>query len=232
MKKIGLLIFAAAIILGVVVSGLFSFGRASKPFINFSFGRATRGSGNLTTEKREVSDFTGIDVSGAFQVEITAQKDFAIEVEADDNLVPLIKTEVRGGVLHIESDGRLSTENGLKIRISAPDINDIDASGAAKINATGIGNDRLQVHTSGASKINLSGETTELSIDVSGASKIEAENLKAVNVEVDASGASNVSVWSTGELRTEASGASKIVYGGQPANVIKNTSGAGSVREK
>ena len=50
--------------------------------------------------------------------------------------------------------------------------------------------------------------------------------------EVEASGASSVSVFATGELRTDASGASKIVYGGTPTNVEKSSSGASTIREK
>lgn len=232
MKKFGFLIFIAAIILGIALSSFFSIGQSAKPFFSFSFGDKVKGSGKVATEQRDVRDFEGIDVSGVYQVEITAQKDFLVEVEADDNLLPLIKTEVRGGVLHIDTDGRISSENPLKVRISAPDINDIDASGAAKVTASAIDNQQLQIHTSGASKINVSGETAKLSIDVSGASQIETENLKAENVNVDASGASCISVFATGELRADLSGASKLVYSGSPTNVYKKASGASSVREK
>lgn len=98
MKKIGIIIFIAAIIVGVVVSSFLSFGRLSERVFNFSFRSGTSGSGNLATETRDVSGFTGVDVGGVFQVEITAQKEFGIEIDADDNLLPLIKTEVRGGV--------------------------------------------------------------------------------------------------------------------------------------
>lgn len=232
MKKIGILIFAAAIIIGVCVSGLFSFGPASKPFFNFSFNKTTKGSGAVSAENRDVAGFKGIDVSGAFQVEITAQKEFAVEVEADDNLLPKIRTEVRGGVLHIETEGRISSENPLKVRISAPDINDIDASGASRISAAGISNTQLQIHSSGASKIKLSGETAKLSIDTSGASEIDAEGLKTGTAAIDSSGASYISVFAVDELNADLSGASRVVYAGNPKNVQKKTSGASSIREK
>lgn len=232
MKKIGILVFIAAIVLGVLVSSFFSFGRASGKIFNFSFNKSVKGSGNIATEARDISDFSGVDVSGVFQVEITAGQEFGVQIEADDNLLPLIKTEVRRGVLRIETDEKLSSEHGLKILISAPDIDSIDASGVAKINLSGVKNNELRVDTSGASKVNISGETANLIIEVSGASSIDAENLKAENANVDASGASRVSVFATGELKSDASGASKIVYSGSPKNVEKKSSGAGSVREK
>lgn len=232
MKKIGILIFAAAVIFGVVVASIFSFGRVNEKFFNFSFNKKIRGSGNVVTETRDIKGFNGVDVSGVFQVEITAQKDFVVEVEADDNLIPLIKTEIRGGVLHIETERRIKTASSLKIRISAPDIDSIQASGVSKVNLANVDNNELRIDTSGASKINLNGETARLSIEVSGASSIDAENLKAEAVAVNASGASHVSVFATGELRSDASGASRIVYSGSPRSIEKNSSGASSIREK
>lgn len=232
MKKFGVLVFIAAVILGISISSFFSIGEAARPFFSFSFNKKAKGSGKIATEARDLRDFRGIDVSGVFQVEVIAGRDFSVEIEADDNLLPLIQTEVRGGVLHIDSDGRVSTEHGLKVRVTAPDISDIDASGVARVNVTELKNSELRIDTSGASKINVSGETSRLTIDVSGASNIDAQGLKSENAFVDASGASNVSVFVTGELRSEASGASKIAYSGSPQNVEKRTSGAGSVFQK
>ena len=232
MKKIGILIFAAAVILGVFVASLFSFGRSNQRFFSFSFNKRTNGSGNVVTEIRDITGFRGVNVSGVFHVEVTARKDFAVEVEADDNLVALVKTEVRGGVLHIETERHVSTENGLRIRISAPDIENIDASGVAKVTLTNVKNRELRVDTSGASKLYLNGETGRLSVEGSGASFVDAENLKAEAANVNASGASRVVVFATGELRSDASGASRIVYSGSPTIIEKTSSGASSVREK
>jgi hypothetical protein len=85
---------------------------------------------------------------------------------------------------------------------------------------------------SGASKVELNGEANNLTIDSSGASKINAENLKVANAAIDVSGASHVTVNATEEIKAEASGASKVSYLGEPKNVIKNTSGASSVKQK
>jgi hypothetical protein len=232
MKKIGIFIFAAALIFGVSLASLFSFGRIDQKFFNISFGKKTKGSGNVATETREIREFKGVDVSGVYEVEITAQKDFGVEIEADDNLLPLIRTEVRGGVLHIETKCKISTENGLKIKVSAPDIESINTSGVSKVVLNGLKNNELRVDTSGASKVWLDGETTELYIEVSGASSIDAENLHAAAATVNASGASRVSVFATGEIRPHASGASKIIYSGNPKNIDPSSSGASTIREK
>ncbi len=233
MKKIGILIFAAAVIVGVCVASSLSFGRVNSKFFGLSsFNKKTKGSGHVSTEARDITGFSGVDVSGVFQVDITSQKDFAVEVEADDNLLPLIKTEVRDGMLHIETERRISTNNGLKIRISAPDISKINASGVARVNLVNVNNNELRSYTSGAAKTTVSGVTAKLLAEVNGASSLDAESLRAEAAEVDASGASSASIFATDELSSDASGASKIVYSGSPANIKKNSSGASTIKEK
>lgn len=233
MKKIGLIIFAAALIIGVVFANFTSWGKASGKVFNFNvkFG-AERGSGNLKSEMRDVRDFNSVDVGGVFQVEITAQKDFSVEVEADDNLLQYIKTEVRGGRLQISMDKRVKTSNPLRVRISAPNIEKVEASGVANVTLVNLKNSDFTADTSGASKLKVTGETENLNVEMSGATEINAEDLRSVNANVDGSGASRVNLNVSGELRSDASGASRIEYSGTPSNVYKKTSGAASVSQK
>lgn len=232
MKKIGLIVFVFAILIGVVFANFFSWGKASGEIFNFSvnFG-AEKGSGTMAVENRELADFESVEVGGVFHVEITAQKDFAVEIEADDNLLQYITTEVIGGRLEISTDKRIKTTNPIRLRISAPNIERIDASGASRVNLTNLKNSELRVEMSGASKINVAGETSDLVVDVSGASQVEAEGLKTVNATVKASGASHVNLSVSGKLDSDASGASRITYSGSP-NVSKKTSGASTVSQR
>lgn len=231
MKKIGLIVFIAALAVGVVLASISSFGRFRGKIFSFNFG-GVHGSGAMKSETRNVSGFSAIDVSGAFEVEIVAQKDFSVEVEADDNLLELIKTEVDGDTLKIKSEKSLKSSNPLKIRISAPNIESLDLSGASKVNIANLNNDSLSLDSSGASKIKIEGTTKSFDVEMSGASRLDAENLKAENVSVDSSGASSAYVFVTNELKADLSGATNVTYSGSPKNVQKKTSGASSVKEK
>lgn len=233
MKKLGILVFVVALIVGIVVSNVFSFGKIRQSFFNISmnWGGGVKGSGNSATEKRDISGFKGVETSGIFQVEIVAQKDFSVEVEADDNLLPLIRTEVSDGVLKISSSERISPKSKLRVRISAPDIEDVDASGASKISVDSLNNSKIAIHSSGASKIVARGTTRDLNVKVSGASSIDAEGLQAENADLDASGASKISVNASNEIKADASGASKITYAAGAKNVIKKSSGASKITE-
>lgn len=233
MKKVGLIIFAAALIIGVVIANIFSFGRIGSGIFNMSmnFG-GVRGSGNVVTEKRDLSGFKAVEVGGIFKVEVTARKDFAVEVEADDNLQSIIKTEVVEGVLKIEADKRIKSHGPIVIRVSAPDIESIEASGASNVSVANLKNSSLSIDSSGASKVLVEGETAKLTVYVSGASNVNADGLKAVDANIDASGASRVSAFATCDLTSDASGASRIVYSGSPKSVSNRATGAGSVSQK
>lgn len=234
MKKIGLILFITALVIGVVVANAFSFGKISAPgFFNFNISwKGVRGSGNAASEKRELTGFKSVDVSGALQVEIAAGKDFSVEIDADDNLLPLVKTEVSGSTLKLWTEGRISPKSPMRIRISAPDIDGLETSGASKIAIGGVKNSALAINSSGASKIEVEGSTGTVTVDVSGASSIDASNLTAENATVDASGASKVSVNASNEVKADASGASKISYSGSPKNLVKKTSGASKVEQR
>ncbi len=233
MKKIGIMVFAAALAIGLTVASIFSFGETSSKLFNFSLSfKGVKGSGHLATDPRDATGFKGVDVGGVFQVEITAQKEFAVEVEADDNLLQYIRTDVRNGVLHIETSRKISPKNPIRVRVSAPEIDNLDVSGIANVTLNEVKTSSLSLDSSGASKIKISGETTKFTVDVSGATKIDAEHLAAVDATIDASGASSVTVNVSGNLRTDASGASKIHYTGTPANINKSTRGASRVSPK
>lgn len=231
MKKIGIIIFITTLVIGIVISSFFSLGNSFiKSPISFSFGKV-QGSGNFVTERRNISDFKKIDVSGVFDVEVVAQKEFSVEVDADDNLLALIKTEISGETLSIESKKRFSGSQRIKIRVSAPDIENIDVSGASKIKLTNLDNESFSMDSSGASKINVEGKTNNLTIDTSGASRIDAKDLVASNVKIDSSGVSKINVNVTNVLTADLSGASHVNYAGSPTEINKRTSGASCLKQ-
>ena len=232
MKKIGIIIFIVALAAGVVLSKVFSLGSYSiKSPISLSFDSKIHGSGDIQTEKRSLTGFKRLDISGVFDVEVVAQKDFNVEVEADDNLFEYILTEVDGDTLEISTRKRFSTKNTIKIRISAPNIEAIENSGVSRVTISNLDNDSLKIDSTGASQVIAYGETTYLEIDLSGASTVNAKGLTAPNVAVEASGASSAKINVLKKLEVSLSGASSVKYKGKPESIDKRTSGASSISE-
>jgi hypothetical protein len=231
MRKVKIIVFIIALIAGLTFAKIFAFSFGFKmPSINV-FSK-TKGSGNIKIEKRDLSGFASVKTGGAVTIEVVAQKDFNVEVEADDNLLEHIKTEVDGDTLKIYTEGNISTKNSIRVRIAMPQIESFDVSGASNGTLTNVKNESLTIEASGASKIKVDGEAAELNVELSGASRLDAENLKAENAKVEASGASNATIFATNEVEAEASGASSVRYVGTPKNVTQSSSGASSVKQK
>ena len=164
-------------------------------------------------------------------VEIVAQKDFSVEVEADDNLLQYIKTDVSGGTLELKTEKRLNTHSRIRVRVYAPDIEKLEVGGASHTTLRNLANDALRVDSGGASKVTLEGRTGNLNIDMGGASRVDAGGLSAVNVTVDGGGASKAMVTVSRELNADLGGASRLEYSGNPQHVKKKTSGGSTVSQ-
>lgn len=225
MKKSGLFVFAATLAVGFIFAGGCGFG-------GFKNYKGVQGSGIAKSEARNVSGFSKIDAGGAVNLDIEVQKDFGVSVEADDNLLEHIKTEVDGDTLKIFTDGSISTKNKISVKISMPEIKDLDVSGASTAIVSNVATDKLDLNASGASKIKIQGQAKNLSSDASGASGIDAENLTVENADIKASGASTSTISTSNELKADASGASNIYYTGEPKNIKQNSSGASSIKKK
>ncbi|SFM92174.1 Putative auto-transporter adhesin, head GIN domain [Algoriella xinjiangensis] len=209
---------------------------------------------NTITQKRTLSSFEGIDVSSAIAVTVNdGDYDGAITIEAPDNIMDKIVTEVNNGVLKISIKGTVNLNNS-QIKVNFPhkklrsfsisgasnvkviptlkvDQLAIDLSGASNLKLDVVSN-QIAVDNSGASSMKISGNVQDLAISVSGASSLIAKDLKAANVVVDCSGASSTTVWAIDKLTADSSGASSVKYVDESGLVVKvETSGMSSVKK-
>jgi hypothetical protein len=190
-----------------------------------------RGSGVRKTEKRDLPSFTAIETTGAFEVQVTCQKPASFEIEGDDNLLALIQTEVRNGVLRVSSTKPYHTRDPISLRITVPDLASISSTGAGKFHVSNLKNDSFEIHSTGAALVVAEGQSNNVKISSTGAGKIDSQNLRASKVEVTVTGAASVEVYASDQLDVNVSGAGRVTYSGD-AKVNKRVSGAGQVTKK
>lgn len=222
---------------------------------HYFHGERIKGDGNVTRQARNVSNFTGIDVSGGIDVYVRQDSSgYSVNVEIDNNLQPYILVSESGGILQIrqtENTSLNTTKDRIMVYVSGPAFKKLEASGACKIisegmltsgdafdiNLTGASDAGIElkspavtVDLTGASTITLKGETKDLRIEGSGASHIKCFELLAENVDINLSGACSAEVFASVKLNADASGASNVRYKGNAA-VTKDDSGASSVKK-
>ena len=196
------------------------------------FGRGIAGSGNRKTEKRDLKSFNAIDTSGAYDVKITCQKPASFEIEADDNILPLLKTEVRDGVLFVTNDQEYHSAKSAALRISMPELNSVSNSGAGDVNIADANSNELKLQSTGAASFDAAGKAKSVTISSTGAGRIDASRLTAEKAKVDISGAASVDVYASDQLDVNVSGVGSVTYGGNPKSVNKSISGIGTVNPK
>src|SRR5215475_1895770 len=89
---------------------------------NLSIGASgVKGSGIMKTEKRSLAPFDSIEASFHGSIQAHTQGREGLEISGDDNITPLITTEVNNGILYIRSSKEYKSDK-LEINVSAHDI--------------------------------------------------------------------------------------------------------------
>jgi len=219
----------------------------------FLGGERVHGNGKIITGQRNVSGFNSIEANGSVVVYVKQDPTTNVKVETDENLFDYLEVYTKGSTLVIEAKKgfNLDPSDEVKVYVSAPAFEHIEANGATKIigesevtgddlelGATGASEvnmnvkvSKLHADLSGASTLELKGSSTKVSTEASGASHIRCRDLETDETTLDLSGASSAEVHANKQLNVEASGASDVKYRGN-ANINQKSSGASSVEKE
>jgi len=190
-----------------------------------------KGSGKRVVQKRQISPFTSISTEGAFEIEVTCQKDPSLEVEGDDNVLELVTTEVHGSELRLKSSKHYSMSEPVRFKITVPNLEGLSVSGAGRIDIKDMKNEKFEIDSNGAPSIIVSGTTNTVDIDSNGAGKIDTHNLRASRAVVDSKGVSRIDLDVKEQLDITVSGPSTVTYRGDPV-VHKTVNGPGKVEKR
>jgi len=214
-----------------------------------------RGSGDLVTETREVSNYDSIALEGSGDVIVTQGGGESLIVETDDNLMEQVETEVRNGTLYLgfetDIDDRGFSPTRLIFTVGVDDLKGLSVSGSGNIESDMIETDSLEAtisgsgeiligevaaddvtgKISGSGKIDLAGVTATQDVTVGGSGNYRAGDLQSESAEVSVSGSGNATVWATETLDASISGSGSIDYYGNPS-VNQSTSGSGDVNNR
>jgi hypothetical protein len=194
------------------------------------------------TEVRELSGFHSVELRSVGRVVLISGPEPKVEVVAEEDLLPRVRTDVEGGVLVVGLRWwlgallRVPELSEVVVRVTAPELRAVRLSGAGQVRSEGtlkvedldlrlsgaghVSMDlvarRVEVRLSGAGAVGLSGKAEELEIRLSGAGAVQAEDLQTRKVRIRASGAGECRVQASEILEAEVSGAGSVRYRGHP----------------
>jgi hypothetical protein len=192
---------------------------------------ATIGSGNVVSESRNVSGFTKIDLSGAGELTIEQNGTEALTIEADDNLMPKVTSEVVDGTLRLgeKSNLNLRLNKPVKYRVSVKDLSGLMISGSGSVTAAKITTSRLAVDISGSGTVKVAGTADEQQLAISGSGDYQAKDLQTKTASAEISGSGEAAVTVSESLDIQLSGSGTLTYYGNPPHVTQQSSGSGRV---
>jgi len=171
------------------------------------------------------------------EVEIEQTDKYEIIVEADDNIIPYIVTEISGGKLEIYFKNVTITDfKKAKIYVKLPKISRLKATSSSSIKTTkAIKSEKLNLDASSSGDIILAEVTANtLDIDTSSASGVVIEKVNAQDLNIESSSAGNVKIehTETPKISLSASSSSDITIKGKTKDLRVEASSASGIKAK
>jgi len=185
----------------------------------------------VQVEERQLDEFHDVNFEGVGELILQVGDRRPFEVSADGNLLPLIETSVKDGLLTIRFSQPVQPRSPLRFRAGTKKLDHVSAAGAASMTIIGVHGAKFALELSGAGSVDLAGEVGELDVVLSGAGNVDAQRLRARLAHAVVSGTGNVDLFVIDQLTAEISGAGSIYYIGEP-RVESNITGVGKVGRK
>ena len=156
---------------------------------------AVKGSGIVETEARDVSNFDAISLESMGNVYITVGNTEKLTIEAEDNLLPLLTTEVENGTLKLDVvRGRnINPTEPITYNIIVKDLKNITLAGSGNIYSAPLEADKMTLVLAGSGSINLEGVTsTDFNVTLAGSGNINVDEITAESVDATIDGSGDI----------------------------------------
>lgn len=193
------------------------------------------GNGEIITESRNVTGFSGIHSSGSTRVYLTYGAAFKVEVKGSSNLVPRFNTRVRNNTLELAYDNYINIHrDDIEVFVTLPAVNSISLSGSGDVSIAGSfpETDNFKVRISGSANVNVQDgfSCKYLTANISGSGKARMGSVVAREADVTISGSGNVWLTALEKLKVRISGSGDVIYAGDPV-IDERISGSGTLRK-
>lgn len=217
-------------------------------------GEKIKGNGKIVTINRTTSEYDEISVGGSFDVILVKGKEGNIKIEGEENIVPLIETELNGNTLQIKYKKNTNIYSTKKLTVTVPvtNISKISLGGSGNVSNDGIlksnelsvslagsGNIKLQIdakelnaNIGGSGNIEFSGKTTEFNGSIAGSGNISAYELISETTNATIAGSGSIKTTTTSKIKAKVVGSGNIYYKGNPSETDLKSVGSGEIINK
>jgi hypothetical protein len=192
---------------------------------------ATVGDGRVAHERRNAGNVSAIDVGGPLEVNVRVGPAPSLEIDADSNLLPLIRTEVTGGTLRMWVEGNVRSNNSLRVTYTVPSLTQARASGSGRLTISELNGAPLDFSKSGSGSVQLSGRVARLDVQQGGSGHVNASALRTGDASVTLNGSGRLSLGEVqgNALTANVHGSGSLQAGGSVATLNAHTYGSGGL---
>ena len=218
--------------------------------------KTIKGSGYILTQQREVPVYNSIEVNGPLRIFATPDELRPVIIEADNNLFPYIKTEVRHDTLRmfIDREVYIETFAVMNIFLSIPNIANLKVENGANIDGSRtpwknkattikaypntrikwyIDTPMLNLTAEGNTVVTLNGNADTFSLNLEQGALLAASELKTKQASVTISGmSSKATIDVSDSISYDLSQKGRLIYKGTPQILKANISSGAKVSQR
>lgn len=208
--------------------------------------------GKIITEYRTVPSYQSVYTEGAIDVFITHDSSYDVKVEAGENLMDYIETDVVNQELIIrQSKSNVINSKTIKVYLNANNLSRIETHGSGNLNTDeltaatfqlhkeGSGNAEIHINAdtvitvaSGSGNCDYLGNVSYHNYSIKGSGNLSARYLYTTNSDISIEGSGNATIYVTNNLNASIDGSGNIYYYGNPSNVNYQINGSGQLIQK
>jgi len=200
--------------------------------ISEAMGPSVHGSGVIKTDTRQLDSFEVIKSKGSIDLDVKIGPQYAVVVEADENLFGVIRTEVSGGALVVDSKGSWSSKHGTVVHVTLPKLTAIGVDGSGDVRLSGFSGDKLGVKIEGSGDVVGNGHVQNLHVVIEGSGDADLEKLDADDVQVRIDGSGDASVTAEKTLDITIHGSGDVTWRGNAPQANSQVYGSGDIVKK
>ncbi len=188
-----------------------------------------RGSRYTISESRSIGGYDAVDVRDGIDVAVYGASYYEVVVTGDDNIVPFIDTDVRGGALRITMDGGCYEDYDAYVEVYMPEVVYVETRQGSDVLVEGYYGQRdLTIDARGPGDVTLIGYVDELYLDKSGTGDVYGYGLETLVTYLDKSGSGDLEILALDEIVGDMSGSGDLYYRAYPAISLEK-SGTGDI---
>jgi carbon monoxide dehydrogenase subunit G len=215
------------------------------------------GSGRSASESRSLAEFQAISLHGSMDLVVRQGSTQSVQVEADDNLLPLLESVVEAGSqgatlqLRWKKGQSLSSRSKVLVTVVVSKLSALSAAGSGdvkveafntpmlRLSISGSGDakllgltaDELGISISGSGDVAGNGSATRLKVSIAGSGDVRLSEMKADDVTVAIAGSGDAAVNANKTLEVKIAGSGDVSYTGNAA-VKSSVAGSGGVTKR